>query len=83
MKPFKIKAVTVRSQSSAYISLGTRKEAQIMTNSDQNNTPENHNATLEPQKITPKVQLTLIGLTPWVIEVNPLEPWDFEPFYES
>jgi squalene cyclase len=40
-------------------------------------------ATLEQAPGMQKVQITLVGLTPWTVEVNPLEPWDFEPFYQS
>jgi hypothetical protein len=55
----------------------------MTTNEKQPEKSRSEIATLEPETITPKVQLTLIGLTPWVIEFDSLEPWDFEPFYES
>jgi hypothetical protein len=72
------------SQPSVYISIGKRKEAQIMTSSEtQIDKTTSETATLEPENITQKVQITLVGLTPWTVEVNPLEPWDFEPFYQS
>ena len=53
----------------------TSNETQIETTAE--------TVTLEPKPTTQKVQITLVGLTPFEIEVNPLERWAFEPFYES